>query len=229
MPRSQCAEIVRAHDYDRYLCTLFAPAPVQEAYFALFAFNHEIAVIAEIVSEEMIGFIRFAWWREALDEIYKGLPIRKHPVVEALANIIRQYNLPRAPFDIILTARAQDLEDEPLNEAGALEEYCRATSSSLLELCVKIAGDIFSEGTDNLGISWAYIGLARTSFKENLLLPELMQLAEQHLANAKLDSGQVLAPFYCASQFYLNRLKQKKDTYSPATRVLLMMYLWWKL
>src|SRR5689334_8352843 len=102
---SYCGDIVRTYDHDRYLCALFAPEAVRESWFALFAFNHELAAIPESVSEEMLGFIRFAWWREALDEIYLHKTPRSHPVVHALEHAIHEHKLPRAPFDSLLDAR----------------------------------------------------------------------------------------------------------------------------
>ncbi len=63
---SACGRIVRENDPDRFFCTLFAPPAKREALFALYAFNHELARVAESVSEPMLGEIRLQWWREAL-------------------------------------------------------------------------------------------------------------------------------------------------------------------
>ena len=49
--------------------------------------------------------IRLTWWREALDEIFAGQPVRSHPVVEALAQTIRRRDLPAAPFEAMIEAR----------------------------------------------------------------------------------------------------------------------------
>jgi phytoene synthase len=43
---------------------LFAPAPRRVLLFALYAFNAEVARIAETVREPMLGAIRLEWWRE---------------------------------------------------------------------------------------------------------------------------------------------------------------------
>ncbi len=48
---SHCRDIVRAHDRDRYLATLFAPADKRDALFALYAFNHEITRVRDAVRE----------------------------------------------------------------------------------------------------------------------------------------------------------------------------------
>ena len=59
---SYCAALTRQHNRPRYLCSLFAPAEVREGWFSLFAFVHEIENIAHKVGEEMVGFVRYAWW-----------------------------------------------------------------------------------------------------------------------------------------------------------------------
>ena len=48
---SYCAGQVRAHQHDRYLATLLAPAGARDALFALYAFDHEIARVRHIVSQ----------------------------------------------------------------------------------------------------------------------------------------------------------------------------------
>ncbi len=207
-----CANLVRTHDYDRYLCALFAPPAVRAAWCVLFAFNHEIASIAEIVSEEMIGYIRLAWWREALDEIYAGKPVRKHPVAEALAEVIHRYDLPRSEFDMLLQARAHDFQTEPFADMAALTEYCRNTSATLLRLCAIVAKVPVSEALDELGTGWAFAGLARSA-KENLpaSFAELATQAKSHLEKAR-EVAKIFRPFLRVARFYTRRLEANKST-----------------
>ncbi len=226
LPLSYCAGLVRQHDHDRYLCALFAPAQVREAWFALFAFNHEIAIIAEIVSEEMIGFIRFAWWREALDEIYGNQKLRKHPVVEALAQTIHAHHLPRALLDMMLAARANDLEQEPFNDFAELENYCRDTSATLLQLCAIAAEKPVTPALEHLGVAWALIGIARTG-STIAAKEELLAAAEEHLHFVReegVTSLHIFKSFYYAAQFYLKRLRSGKQS----SRLRLTFLLWLK-
>lgn len=61
----------RKHDYDHYLCTLLLPRAAQKAVFALRAFNVEVALIQDVVSEKGVGLMRLQFWKDALDKIYK--------------------------------------------------------------------------------------------------------------------------------------------------------------
>ena len=54
MTLSYCGEMVRKHDPDRFLLSLFMKPDRREALWALYAFNHEIARTREVVTETKI-------------------------------------------------------------------------------------------------------------------------------------------------------------------------------
>ena len=76
---------VKGADPDRWMATRFiADAQARADVVALYAFNHALARIAEQVTEPMMGHIRLAWWREAIDELFAGKEARAHPGVLAM-------------------------------------------------------------------------------------------------------------------------------------------------
>jgi phytoene synthase len=172
-----CAEVARQRDYDRYLCGLFAPEESRAAIFALLAFNSEVARTREVVSEPILGHIRLQWWRDALDGIYAGKTLR-HQIVQPLAEAVARFELPRAPFDALLEARALDLQDEPPADLAALEHYAIATSAGLTHLalhCLSAATPRSLQAGQHVGIAWALTGLLRAvpfhAAQRRLLLP----------------------------------------------------------
>jgi len=161
----RCAEEVRCHDPDRFYAGLFAPERARKRLFALYAFNLEIARVRERVSEPMLGEVRLQWWREALDRIFAGHPLR-HDVSEALAQTIEVAHLPRGPFDALIEARRFDLYDDPMESEAALAAYARATASGLVQLAAQVltVGPLSSallEATDAAGRAIAYTGILR--------------------------------------------------------------------
>ena len=56
-----CADLVRSHDFPRYVATLFAPAAERRALLALYAFNVEIVRVRDQVSQPLPGEIRLQW------------------------------------------------------------------------------------------------------------------------------------------------------------------------
>ncbi len=156
---------VRTGDYDRFLAIQLAPPNKRLALYALTAFHIELARIAEIVSEPMIGHIRLAWWREALEQIEAQEPSRNHPVVRALAEIYPQS--PEAFFWLhtMVDARAADLDTSLIATEEAWRDYCANTAGALHMAFAHVLDDATAKthGQDvrQQAQAFAMIGLAR--------------------------------------------------------------------
>ena len=137
---SPCGDLVRRGDPVRFRTALFAPPDRREGLFALYAFNLELAKVAPLVSEPMIGEIRLQWWRDSLDMAFGDGPVRRHEVVEPLAVVIRDMGLPRGPFDALVDARARDLDPGFPADDDTLTAYLRDTAGSLALLAMRALG-----------------------------------------------------------------------------------------
>lgn len=174
---SYCGAQLRRYDHDRYLTCLFAPDDRREDLFALYAFNLEIAKVAEVVTEPMAGRVRLQWWREGLDGLYAGTP-RRHQVAEPLSAAVRRHGLTRAHFERLIDAREDDLDDDPPASLDALRDYAEATSASLVLLALEVLGvrdePSVSAGR-HAGIAFALAGIARAvpfhAAQRRLMLP----------------------------------------------------------
>lgn len=158
------AHTLRRHDRDRYLTTLFAPAERRGALVALYAFNFEVAKTREIVREPLLGRIRLQWWRESIDAIYRGAPLRQHEIIEPLATAIRRHDLTRYHFDRLIDAREADLLDEPPAGLAALELYGEDSAARVVRLALEILDARDAESAEagrHVGIAWSLIGLIR--------------------------------------------------------------------
>lgn len=162
-PIETCADEVRRHDRDRYLCALFAPREARPAMLALAAYNLELARVREVVSETLLGEIRLQWWRDAVAGIYAG-EARAHPVALALADAVARHDLTRAHLERMIDARALDLDDAPPADLGALEDYAEGTAASLVRLGCEALGmrvEAAHAAARHVGIAWALVGLVR--------------------------------------------------------------------
>lgn len=181
---SYCAQQVRAGDHDRFLTALFAPADRREHLFGLFAFNLELARIAESVREPMLGAIRLQWWREAIEDARRGT-VRRNPVVEAVAAIIDR--MPSALIDRVIDARALDFSDEPPASFNDLVEYAAETGGAVTELAAHVLTSeqdvdwrALSIMCQEVGVAWTLVGIARAvpfhASRGRVLLPsELLE------------------------------------------------------
>jgi 15-cis-phytoene synthase len=134
---SALADLVKAHDYDRYIATLFAPAEKRDALFSLYAFDAEVSRIADLVHDPMPGEIRLQWWRDVANGERDG-EAAGHPIASALLKIIAEHALPRSAFDSYCEARIFDFYNDVMPDEKALEAYLGATQSAIIQLAAII-------------------------------------------------------------------------------------------
>tara|TARA_R110002110_G_scaffold59726_11_gene168742 strand:+ start:2143 stop:3006 length:864 start_codon:yes stop_codon:yes gene_type:complete len=158
---------IRTHDHDRFLTLLFAPMPQRQSLIALYAFNLEIARVAESVTEPMMGHIRLQWWRETLEGVPRG-ETRGHAAAIALqeAMLDNSGNPDPAALQPLIDARERDLSDDVFADMAALESYAEATSSSLMALAAQALGGTekaaaAGEAIRHAGLAYALTGLLR--------------------------------------------------------------------
>ncbi len=161
---AHCATLIREHDHDRWIATLYAPESQRPALFALYAFSHEIARIRAQVSEPLPGEVRMQWWRDLLEGEAKGEP-QSHPVAAALLDAVARYRLPIAPLTALIEARIFDLYDDPMPRLSDLEGYAGETASALIRLaCLVLANGRDPGGAaacGHAGVAYALTGLMR--------------------------------------------------------------------
>lgn len=161
-----CPDHVRQHDPDRYLCAMFAPEPARRGLMALYAFNAELTLVRERVSEELLGEMRYQWWREQIEAAYGG-SVRPEGYAGALYDFIARHDPPQALFTQLINARSQDLSQDLFEDMPALEAYCRGTNVPLVRLSLCPFGNLTSieplEDTvlEDMGVSWALTSLIR--------------------------------------------------------------------
>lgn len=154
--------MVRKHDPDRFLLSLYAPARARESLFALYAFNHEIAKTREVVTETQLGLIRLQWWRDALAGYYDSGKVLQHQVMEPLCAAIAAHGLPRESFDNLIYAREFDLEDRAPSSLGGMVKYATYTNAPLAGLALKILGqDATQQDIDSAAAAYGLTGLLR--------------------------------------------------------------------
>ncbi|HLJ72455.1 MAG TPA: phytoene/squalene synthase family protein [Roseiarcus sp.] len=160
---AHCDALTRAHDRDRWLAALFAPAEARRHLHALYAFSYEVGRLRDFVREPMAGEIRLQWWREAI-EGERRTEAQASPVAAALIDTIARFRLPIQAFDSMLAARVFDLYDDPMPDVAAFEAYCGETSSLLFRLASLILAGRDNGGADaagHAGVACATAGLLR--------------------------------------------------------------------
>lgn len=160
---AHCVRNTRESEYESYIWAGQIRKEWRPTIFALRAFHIEIASIADHVKETLVVPMRMQWWRDAVNSLYKGTPIR-HPVIQCLAQVNERHPLTRYHLQKIISAR-QDilLNPDPPATLHDLETFSMATQYRLLRLQLEgvgLGGSITNEGDEvlrNVGIA---VGLA---------------------------------------------------------------------
>jgi phytoene synthase len=193
---SPVAELVRAHDPDRFLTALFASPDRREALFTLYAFNHELARAREAVSQPTLALIRLHWWREVVEGADK-----RHEVATPLAEALAEGRLPRAPLLVMIAGREAEAEDAPPTVA-VWRDYLDATAGALCEAAgFALAGPAAPAARLRaLGTAYGVAGVLRSvavlARQGRCLLPEAVLAAHgtsSHAVTAGRDTVAVQA------------------------------------
>jgi len=93
-------------DPDRWLSSRFAAGETaRRALVAIYAFDNELGRAPRAASTPIVAEMRLAWWREALEEIRSGVPVRRHPVALALSATVGEYSLDLTLLETLIDAR----------------------------------------------------------------------------------------------------------------------------
>lgn len=189
-----CADLVRSHEFPRYVATLFAPAAERRALLALYAFNVEIVRVRDQVSQPLPGEIRFQWWTDLLAGHVHG-SAQGNPVAAELLRAIRDFDLPVEPLSRLVDEHQFDLYNDPMPTMAALEGYLAATSSALFALAARIMAPP-SDAVEHLarhaglalGIVQIIANLPRDAAHRQLFLPQQV-LARHNCSTEDVFAG----------------------------------------
>jgi phytoene synthase len=139
-----------SRDTSFYYSFLVLPERKRRAIVAVWDFCRAVddAVDEVVPEEEWQGGLtaeararaaqRVCTWRAELDAAYAGTPATSQG--RALQPCIREFNLPRGPFEDLIDGVEMDLDHESYPTFEALSEYCRRVASAVGLICIEIFG-----------------------------------------------------------------------------------------
>lgn len=155
-----CANLVRAHDFNRYASTLFVAPQLRRPLLSLYAFNVEITRVRDLVSQPLPGEIRMQWWTDMLAGLEHG-STEANPVAAELLQTIKAYALPVDRLSRLIEEHQFDLYNDPMPTEGALDGYLNDTSGALFVLAAQIAAGAAALPAAEIGHLARHAGLAQ--------------------------------------------------------------------
>ena len=184
MSINACAALVEKGDPDRFLAAMAAPPAARVVLFPLYAFNLEVARAPWVTEETMIAEMRLQWWRDALEEIAKGGPVRRHEVTTPLAEAITPQMAER--LDGLVAARRWDIYKDPFEDEDHFDRYMDETAGSLMWAAATALGEADEAVLRDLGYAQGVANWLRA-------IPELEARKRIPLLDGTTDGIRALA------------------------------------
>lgn len=139
-----------SRDTNFYYAFLVLPPRKRQAMIAVWDFCRVVDdAVDEVVPESewqgglsaearALAVDRLCGWRQELEAIFNGAPAS--PQGRALQPLVREFGLPRQPFDDLIDGVQMDLDLVRYPTFDALSEYCRRVASTVGLICLEIFG-----------------------------------------------------------------------------------------
>ena len=127
-----------SRDTNFYYSFLVLPPEKRRAIVVVWDFCRAVDDAADEAQDAVDATDRLAAWRTELDACFAGTP--RTPQGQALAAVIPQFSLSRAPFDALVEGVEMDLLPRRYETFEDLYEYCIRVASAVGLMCLEIFG-----------------------------------------------------------------------------------------
>lgn len=152
--------MIASGDPERWLAVTYAFKKSRPALAALFALDISLGRVVASTTEPMIGAMRLAWWREALERLHQP-PIPGEPVLQALAaELVHGRPEMAAQLAAMVEGWVALIEVDRL-DTEALQTHARERGQRLFALAADALDvDRDMDVIERLGRGWALVDLA---------------------------------------------------------------------
>lgn len=161
-PDEYCQQKASQSGSSFYYSFLFLPPPQRRAITALYAFCREVDDVVDEGSDPTVARTKLAWWRTEINTAFTGKA--QHPVAQALAPVVRDFDLPQQNFQEVIDGMQMDLEYSRYPDFATLQVYCHRVAGVVGLLSAKIFGYSAPATLDyarNLGIALQLTNIVR--------------------------------------------------------------------
>ena len=133
-----CAELAGRHYENFPVASRLVPKRLRRHVAALYAFARIADDFSDEPEYEGVRRERLLDWRRQLGEIGSKPP--SHPVFLALGATLKELDLPKQPFDDLLSAFLQDTEKSRYTTFDEVVDYCRRSANPVGRIVLMIHG-----------------------------------------------------------------------------------------
>jgi squalene synthase HpnC len=130
--------LATSHYENFHIASFLLPKRLHQDFFNVYAFCRWADDLGDELGDPERSLAMLAWWRELLAEAYAGRA--RHPVFVALRETIAAHELPREPFDDLITAFERDQRVTRYADWTGVLGYCRYSANPVGRLVLYLCG-----------------------------------------------------------------------------------------
>jgi squalene synthase HpnC len=134
--RAYCAHVARSHYENFTVASLLLPRRLIRHFHAVYAYCRWSDDLADETAGGQTALDLIAWWRGELLACYGSTP--RHPVMLALRETIRRFDIPPEPFLNLLVAFEQDQRVKRYDTFDQLGGYCANSANPVGHLVLRL-------------------------------------------------------------------------------------------
>ena len=136
--REYCARLARSHYENFSVASWFLPKRLRQHFFNVYAYCRISDDLGDEVGDTSASLELLDQWQRELQACYQGSP--KHPVFVALAETVRQFDIPQHEFSDLLTAFRQDQTVTRFETFNDVLGYCHYSANPVGHLVLYLCG-----------------------------------------------------------------------------------------
>jgi len=133
-----CARLARTHYENFSVASWFLPQRLRQHFYNVYAYCRISDDLGDEVGDAAASLELLNQWQGELDACYEGVP--RHPVFVALAETVRQFDIPKHEFSDLLIAFRQDQTITRFETFKDLLAYCRYSANPVGHLVLYLCG-----------------------------------------------------------------------------------------
>jgi squalene synthase HpnC len=136
--QAYCQRLAQSHYENFSVATWFLPARLRQHFYNVYAYCRISDDLGDEVGDARQSLELLDQWEAELNACYHGTP--RHPVFVALAETVRQFNIPQHEFSDLLIAFRQDQTVTRLETFNHVLAYCRYSANPVGHLVLYLCG-----------------------------------------------------------------------------------------
>src|SRR5436309_5308573 len=133
-----CRRLARNHYENFSVATWFLPTRLRQHFFNVYAYCRISDDLGDEVGDAAASLELLDQWQCELDACYEGSP--KHPVFVALAETVKQFDIPKHEFSDLLIAFRQDQTVTRFETFNDVLAYCHYSANPVGHLVLYLCG-----------------------------------------------------------------------------------------